>query len=219
MTSNCTIVSPYILNSASQQGTLPFVSMAVLRQAVQLNAKEDCEVVHEVADDLESFFYVFMWICVLHSGPNGAVCTPPENNTSIVQGWGEAAMTTGGLTHAFNAKCAFVHAPNKIIDEQFTPYFQNLTYLAKEWRALVKVEDDRRAGLNQAEPLTHQRIINLLHRYADPSPSLPQMRPSTPQSSRIDPSRLKRSPPSPSSSIALRTLTSSKRPRAATEST
>lgn len=126
--------------------------MAVLRQAVQLNAKEDCEVVHEVADDLESFFYVFMWICVLHSGPNGAVCTPPENNTSIVQGWGEAAMTTGGLTHAFNAKCAFVHAPNKIIDEQFTPYFQNLTYLAKEWRALVKVEDDRRAGLNQAEP-------------------------------------------------------------------
>lgn len=180
---------------------------------------------HTVADDLESFFYVFIWICVLHSGPNGAFRPPPDEGTSIVYGWGEAAMTKGGLTHAFNSKCTFMHAGSTgsiIIDQQFTPYFQNLTNLAKEWRTLVKVEDDRREGLNQAEPLTYQRIINLLRHHADnlsPPGASPQMRPITPKSSRLDASRMKRSPPSPSSSVALRTLKSSKKPRGTAECT
>jgi hypothetical protein len=155
--------------------------------------------VHEVADDLESFFYVFTWICVLYNGPNGALVSPPEDNTSIVHGWGEAAIRTGGLAHAMNAKNTFIHAPNRIIEEQFTPYFRNLKPLAKKWRKLVQREDRRREATMgdssddtigsdaesdelssvesssprsaRSQPLSHRTIIDLIYRYADNLPS------------------------------------------------
>ena len=75
-------------------------------------------------------------------------------------------MVTGGL----------VHAPNQIIDEQFTPYFQNLKQLAHEWKALVKAEDEHREQLRlpdhdqlgqPSEPLTHQTVIKLLCHHVD----------------------------------------------------
>ena len=86
---------------------------------------------------LSHFFYVFTWICVLYTEPNGGLSALSEDVTLIVHGWGEAVMATGGL----------VYAPNQIIDEQFTPYFQNLKQLAHKWKALVKAEDEHREQL------------------------------------------------------------------------
>lgn len=168
--------SPRAAN-ASRQGTLPFVSMEILRQvSLHYAAQDDAKITHEVADDLESFFYVFAWICVLYDGPNNSLATPlAEDNTSIIHGWAEAALEKGGLTNALNAKNSFVHAlqANQTINNQFTPYFQNMKPLAREWRTLVKEEDDRRVRAhwqdpdepsheNHSQPLTHRMVIDVL---------------------------------------------------------
>ena len=110
-----------------------------------------------------------MWLCVLHDGPNGSVRPWPEDDDFIVHAWGEGAMRPGGLIFARNAKSHFIYSPNTIIDKQFTPYFDNLKPLAKEWKDLVKEEDQRR----QSGPSTlnaHHKIIGLLHKYVDNLP-------------------------------------------------
>lgn len=88
-------------------------------------------------------------------------------------------MMTSGLTHTLNTKNTFVHAPNRIIKEQFTPYFQNLKPLVEDWRALVKGENECRKGFKQphqatllSEPLTHQTIIKLLHYHIGSLPAV-----------------------------------------------
>lgn len=186
--------------------------MSILRQATATRVKgqEDCEVIHEVADDLESFFYVFMWICILHwhAGSNGASCR--GYYIRIGHGWVGASMTPRGLTRTLNAKNTFVHAPDGITEGQFTSYSKNLKPLAEEWRAFVKAEDERRKGLKQphqdtlpSEPLTHQMIIKLLRRYADNflvANPLPQTRPNSPQPPCLDTQQQECPPPSPSSS-------------------
>lgn len=155
--------------------------MEILRQVSLpgLYAPEDgAQITHEIADDLESFFYVFTWICVLYDGPNNTVTTP-DNNTSIIRGWAEAAMETGGLANALNAKNAFVHSSQSVpvIRNQFTPFFQIFIPLALDWRALVHEEDDRRifkrdpnGNHARIEPLTHQKVIDLLRHHLDTLP-------------------------------------------------
>ena len=114
---------------------------------------------HIAADDLESFFYVFMWLCVLHDGPNGSVRTWPDDEDFIIHAWGEGAMRPGGLITARNAKSHFIYSPNSIIDKQFTPYFDKLKALAKEWKELVKEEDQHRQS-GHSSPMHTARLSN-----------------------------------------------------------
>ena len=148
------------------QGTLPFASLHILQQI------SDCDepsISHTAADDLESFFYVFMWLCVLHDGPNGSVRPWPKDEDFIVHAWGEGAMRPGGLVIARNAKSHFIYSPNTIIDKQFTLYFDNLKPLAMEWKELVKEEDEHRQSRPPALD-AHHRIIALLHKYTNTLP-------------------------------------------------
>ena len=182
------------------QGTLPFASLQVLQWAE--DGGKGFGAAHTVTDDLESFFYVFMWLCVLYDGP-GVLRPSPEDDCFIAHAWGEGGMGPGGITLVLNAKIRFIHSPgNSIIDTQFTPYFKNLKPLAKEWKQLVKMEDERvsakRSGMST---YTHNDVIALLHKYADnlaDFDSLPCPVPST-QSPPLEPANLsiKRPPPSP----------------------
>ncbi|KIM59997.1 hypothetical protein SCLCIDRAFT_16412 [Scleroderma citrinum Foug A] len=131
-------LKPGVVKYPKATGTLPFASLHILRQISDCN---ESMISHVAADDLESFFYVFMWLCVLHDSPNGSVRPWPEDDDFIVHAWGEGAMHPGGLIFAQNAKSHFIYSPNTIIDKQFTPYFDNLKPLAKEWKDLIKEED------------------------------------------------------------------------------
>lgn len=103
----------FLCTNVLRQGTLPFVSLSVLRQ-VTAKKNEPSPLHHEVEDDLEAFFYVFIWICVLYAGPNGVLSAAPQNDQSIIQTWGEAAMRSG-LENARRAKSEFIYAPNDTI--------------------------------------------------------------------------------------------------------
>lgn len=149
---------------------------------------------HIAADDLESFFYVFMWLCVLHDGPNGSVRTWPDDEDFIIHAWGEGAMRPGGLITARNAKSHFIYSPNSIIDKQFTPYFDKLKALAKEWKELVKEEDQRRQS-GHSTPNAHRKVIELLHKHAD---NLPDFDPPSPHQHQQPPTQ-----PAPIVSLAV----------------
>ena len=163
------------------QGTLPFASLQVLRWAE--GGGNNSGVTHIVADDLESFFHVFMWLCMLYDGPGGVLHPPLENNSFIAHAWGEGGMGPGGITLVLNVKIRFVYSPgDSIIDSQFTPYCDNLKPLAKEWKQLVKMEDEHREAKLSMPMYTHKDVIALLHKYADNLPnfdSLPYLVPST----------------------------------------
>ena len=110
-----------------------------------LDEKED--VTHEVADDLESFFYVFIWICAIHNGPgNGAACSEPK---PFVYQWG----LTHGIDFSRYMKRSFVGPPIQTIAKRFAPYFQNLEPLAEEWRNPVRAEGEHRNKSDCSVPL------------------------------------------------------------------
>jgi len=149
------------------QGTLPFMSLQILHQI------SDCDgstINHVAADDLESFFYMFMWLCILHNGPDGLNRMWPEDDNFIIHVWGEGAMHPGGLIIAWNMKSHFIYSPNSIIDKQFTPYFNNLKPLTNEWKELIKGEDQHRQS-GPSTPNMHRNVIELLHKYADNLPN------------------------------------------------
>lgn len=119
---------------------------------------------------------------MLYDGPGGVLHPPPENDGFIVHAWGEGGMGPGGIMLVLNAKIRFIYSPtDSIIDSQFTPYFNNLKPLAKEWKQLVKMEDERREAKLSTPMYTHKDVIALLHKYADNLPdfdSLPYPVPS-----------------------------------------
>lgn len=114
---------------------------------------------HEVSDHLESFFYVFVWICVFFAGPDGVVQSRPKpDNSSILHTQGEGALASGGLTNTADAKAAFLYsAIDTIVDKQFSPYFSNMKSLAKRWKELVRNEDIRRARPNAPTGREHNK--------------------------------------------------------------
>ncbi|KAG9310799.1 hypothetical protein JVU11DRAFT_8651 [Chiua virens] len=167
--------------------SLPFLSLRILRGLAHVEMKDqDLQVQHEIGDDLESFFYVFVWICVFFSGPNGAVRPHLEDesdnsNSFVLHTWG--LDTTGkGLTIAgkllctWDAKRVFLYSP---VDfdiqaiEGFTPYFSNLKKLAVEWKELAKKEAERRYVGGTDTPLTHRAIIELLRSHVDALEDIP----------------------------------------------
>jgi Fungal protein kinase len=160
-----------------RQGTLPFVSLSVLRQVTTGESKNKPSTIrHEIEDDLEAFFYVFIWICVLYAGPDGVFSTAPQKKQSIIQTWGEAAMQSG-LENARRAKNEFIYAPNDTIPGEFSEYFKNLAPLAIEWQDEVRKDDARRvrieARAKSGEPslesdtdwFSHQKIIDLIRKH------------------------------------------------------
>lgn len=210
----------FLCANTLRQGTLPFVSLSVLRQ---VTAKiQPSNIHHDVADDLEAFFYVFTWICVLYDGPNGTRRTTRQDKSSIIHRWSEAGLrSTGGLLSAKESKTCFLYDPgDTVIDEDFTDYFRNLQPLAVQWRDLVKAEDARRVRINNGKSLpqdhqrlSHQTVISLLRQYVDDfSPSGDLASPSTPPIiPHPDSTQMKRGPESPPPSNLASTV--NKKPR------
>lgn len=95
---------------------------------------------HTYRHDLESFLYVFLWICVFYSGP-GKVCKSPA--TLLLATWSQhdfefaAVIKEGYMTPA---------GYQRLLDG-FTDYFKAVPpvlILAKEWREILFARDVER---------------------------------------------------------------------------
>ena len=147
------------------QGTIPFLSVALLRQisdalqqqyskknpaiykedratSIRIHDEEDDIMVrHEPADDIESLFYVLVWNMILYDGPLGRERKDFDFESSILRRWSERAIWN--LENARNSKVAFILDPEPdVLSAHVSRYFSDLVPLAEQWRRIFR---DRRA--------------------------------------------------------------------------
>ncbi|KAG2115473.1 hypothetical protein DEU56DRAFT_761666 [Suillus clintonianus] len=158
-------------------GTVPFMSRGLLNQVAILQQQANSQsqsvkkpitpksssdslslpisfVVQGYADDLESLFFVFAWVCIKFSGPNGMVREPLPN--SLLDLW-----TSLDLASCTAFKITFFANPadEKCLTDEFHPYFKDLIPLATQWcRALVD---------NMIHPVTFSTILGILNSHLD----------------------------------------------------
>ncbi|KAG1895577.1 uncharacterized protein F5891DRAFT_1194099 [Suillus fuscotomentosus] len=118
-------------------------------------------VTHVYQDDLESMFYVFIWVCIEFRDPLGMKRVLPtilpqyslQRVKWITQEWSASTYQKCG-----DSKTQFFHQSEhytKELSRQFDPYFESLLPLALEWYDLVKNPDR----------LLFDNVIDLLGRH------------------------------------------------------
>jgi hypothetical protein len=85
-------------------------------------------------DDLESLFYVFAYVCIKYSGPNGRKHQESVPD-SLLDSWLNLNLDTCKLRKVYFFAVSMEEAH---LERQFHPYFTKLIPLAKEWRAILR---------------------------------------------------------------------------------
>ena len=135
------------------QGTLPFLSTNILNQlkdfirpiessstrksvsTTHINLKSPIMIKHTYADNIESLFYVFIWILILYDGPLGRKCEGTGHENTLLSFWSKEASRN--LEIAQSAKFMFLVMKRSKLDIQIAPYFTNLLPLAESWHMLL----------------------------------------------------------------------------------
>ncbi|KAG1815128.1 uncharacterized protein BJ212DRAFT_1481665 [Suillus subaureus] len=152
-------------------GTMPFMSQLFLFQlseAVSSIATPECSlkcalnshvvpaclIIHRFEDDLESVFYIFIWICIRYRGPLGVKCVLDKRYDWLVHKW--SAVTFKACND--EKTTFFYHSRAHKFEEQFHPYFKNLVPLAVKWYELIR----NKGPLNT---VTFQEVLHLLDKH------------------------------------------------------
>ncbi|KAG2747818.1 hypothetical protein P692DRAFT_20875149 [Suillus brevipes Sb2] len=131
-------------------GTIPFMSHPLLAQMAELQSKAaqqeprksssktlalpPSHVSQSFGDDLESLFYVFAYVCIKYSGPNGRKHQESVPD-SLLDSWLNLNLDTCKLRKVYFFAVSMEEAH---LERQFHPYFTKLIPLAKEWRAILR---------------------------------------------------------------------------------
>ncbi|KAI6006705.1 hypothetical protein F5J12DRAFT_782940 [Pisolithus orientalis] len=141
-----TLQGEYDLGGTYAKGTVPFLSVNILcqlKKAITKSGKTNVPLIqkstslthifinhpttihHTFADDIESLFYVFIWILILYDGPLGHKHQDSEKVAKDL----EIARCT---------KFTFLNDPSESrLDSEVLQYFQDLIPLANEWCILL----------------------------------------------------------------------------------
>lgn len=95
---------------------------------------------HVHADDIESLFYVLVWIMIMYDGPLDLHRRDVDPERTILGPWNRGDATTA-LVGAGDSKMSFILTEPRKMDfhGQVSPYFHDLLPLADKWReALAK---------------------------------------------------------------------------------
>ncbi|KAG1887912.1 uncharacterized protein F5891DRAFT_1199481 [Suillus fuscotomentosus] len=151
-------------------GTAPFMSRSLLFQLSEAVGTPPL-IMHGCQDDLESVFYVFIWICIGYRGPLGVkrVLGPrkPSEGDWLLRLWSTDSFKENG-----NEKTSFFfHLHAHKFREQFHSYFHDLLPLAEEWYELIRSK-------GPSHSVTFKEVIDLLTKHLnilpkdEPSPEL-----------------------------------------------
>jgi len=159
------------------------MSLRVLESKLHDTAK------FQLADDLQAMFFVFIWTCILHTGPCGQIrAFRATARNFLAYEWSK--LGAGSLSYgkdyrihlspasASISKRIFIYTSmgDGMIDDQFTRYFDALKPVAKKWRRLFSI--DRFIRLERMPPaavgqpmlesaLTHDAITGILSHTLD----------------------------------------------------
>ncbi|KAG1895809.1 kinase-like domain-containing protein [Suillus fuscotomentosus] len=125
-------------------GTIPFMSRALLAQMAELQGKATLQeaqksssktlalppsrVSQSFGDDLKSLFYVFTYICIKYSGPNGKECKESIHN-SLLDSWSTLNLDDCKLRKVYFFA---VSSEEACLERQIHPYFAKLIPLVKD---------------------------------------------------------------------------------------
>ncbi|KAI6144476.1 hypothetical protein BKA82DRAFT_30608 [Pisolithus tinctorius] len=137
-------------------GTVPFLSVNILcqlKEAITKSGKTNVPLIrksaslthifidhpttihHTFVDDIESLFYIFIWILILYDGPLGHERQDISHEKTLLGLWSEKAAED--LEIARCAKFTFLNDPSESrLDSEVSQYFQDLIPLANEWHVL-----------------------------------------------------------------------------------
>jgi hypothetical protein len=92
-------------------------------------------VVHTHADDIESLFYVLVWIVIRYDGPLGCERQFSNGEMTFLDCW----SGVGDIGAASNSKMAFLLSQTRENDlrNQISPYFKDLFKFVNGWRKVV----------------------------------------------------------------------------------
>ncbi|KAI5999845.1 hypothetical protein F5J12DRAFT_784609 [Pisolithus orientalis] len=87
-------------------------------------------------NDIESLFYIFIWILILYDGPLGHEHQDISHEKTLLGLWSEKVAKD--LKIARCTKFTFLNDPSKLrLDSKVLQYFQDLIPLANEWHVLL----------------------------------------------------------------------------------
>lgn len=105
--------------SGNQTGTMEFMAIEVLRKAD-----------HTYRHDLESFFYVLLWICARRTWQRWFRCEADQNRESLLKAW-----YTGSSEQIADAKQFRMHVDTiEPVLAEFPPAFECVKELCREIR-------------------------------------------------------------------------------------
>lgn len=117
--------------------------------------------VHEPKHDLESVFYVLIWICVLYDGPNDSERQKFSIFDTDLKSWlvGDSSKDISSNKYAMLTK---LHRFKSEILDLFTPYFEDL-------KPCISALRD---ALFSTTPITHEIMIDILKKTFDTLPEI-----------------------------------------------
>ena len=130
---------------------------------LRVHADDDFAVEHVPADDIESLFYIFIWILVLYNGPLRWEWEGFDFKSSILAQWSEHAIYN--LEVAKNVKIAFISSPNgKALVDNISPYFKDLLPLAENWRQIFRTKwnSEKRVDFDSLLQITNQFLETMM---------------------------------------------------------
>ena len=154
------------------QGTLPFMAIQIL----QAGAKTP----HRSTHDLESIFYVLVWICTMYTGPWDQERVFRRLEHTPLLSW--CQHSTGGLSEIGDVKLGHCSTQEPFIDRilnNFTPYFDDLKPCCLQLRELFfaspradvkhdEMRDILQKALNELNPeLLPKNPVTISSAFAD----------------------------------------------------
>ncbi|KAG0705571.1 hypothetical protein DFH29DRAFT_872920 [Suillus ampliporus] len=141
-------------------GTVPFMSQALLGQMVQARAMQHSK--QDFTDDLKSLFYVFLWICIMFSGPLGNKRQWKLGERCIPYEWNRQSL------HLCQSSKVMFFTRSMDGLSQFDPYFHDLLPLTQEWTDLLKfnfAETDADSKVRRHDPMKFEDVIEILDKH------------------------------------------------------
>ena len=146
----------HVVNPGHRIGTKPYMAWQIL-------TNEGCE--HSTIHDLESFYYVLLYICIMYAGPDHK--PKPGNPPSFMHDF----IYSNSATVVGMVKFGMLHQTNEgfrlMVLDNFPPYFDDLKECINELRLLLAPKVTKGAEDSGKYKVTHQQMIDILLRYAD----------------------------------------------------
>ena len=145
------------VHKGHRTGTIPFMAREILRDGAKAK--------HRPTHDLESVFYVLLWICSNYSRPNNAIRNNPRQKHRPILSW---VNTRASLEEISDTKAGHISSDaqftTRILD-YFAPYFEDLKVCSNELRCLFTASDTQDATHDAMLVILHRTLLNLQPEY------------------------------------------------------